>query len=353
MKKERVKLLINGLIAGVCVLLFAYLMLNLIIVYPSSAFKVILSAVVGVAVTLILNSIIHETGHIIAGLICGLKVNSVQYLGLFIGKIKGKIKVKFKSADGEVGVTELIPKNSKNTYEKYVVSALGGLVASFILLAVQIIICLLSKSLVLYAGLGITFPITAYVFLINLFPVFENNDGHLVYTYLLGGDDRKICSNYYKAIALLYEGVEPSELEPSLLIDYQKEGQCSVGIRYLRYLAYLQSDEERAIKELRKISDLSKFSFNKDDVFEELYFCALSIGDDKFMKAYEQDANRIFSKEERPQTFRVHAVYRIKNGEVDWAKLILKSGIEFCSTYPIKGLAKAEKRCMELMLKNL
>lgn len=353
MKKEKIKLLINGFIACVCVLLFVYLLLNLIMGYSSIVFKIILSATLGVILTLILNSILHETGHIISGVICGLKFNSVQFLCLFVGKVGGKFKVKFKSSEGELGVTELHPKNTKKVYEKYVVSAVGGLVASFILLIVQIVICWFSKSLVLYAGLGITFPITAYIFLINLLPLFENNDGHLVYTYLLGGDDRKICSNYYKAIALLYEGVEPSELEPSLLIEYEKEGQSSVGIRYLRYLAYIQSDEEMAIKELRKISDLTKFYSNREEVFEELYFSALTIGDDRFVKTYEQDAIKIFSKEERPQTFRVHATYRLKNGETDWAKLVLKSGIEFCSTYPIKGVAKAEKRYLEIMLKNL
>ncbi|MBO7214177.1 MAG: hypothetical protein J6V66_01625, partial [Clostridia bacterium] len=106
-------------------------------------------------------------------------------------------------------------------------------------------------------------------------------------------------------------------------------------------------------KELRKISDLTKFYANREEVFEELYFSALTIGDDRFVKTYEQDAIRIFSKEERPQTFRAHAVYRLKNGDTDWANLVLKSGIAFCSTYPIKGVAKAEKRYMELMLKNL
>ncbi len=353
MKKNRIKLIINGLTACLCVLLFAYLALNLLSGYESEVVKILISAFLGVIITLLLNSVVHELGHIIAGLICGLKFNSVQFSWLFIGKTRGKLKVKFKSSEGELGVTELIPKTSQKAFEKYVISAVGGLVTSFILLTVQVLICLFSTSLILYAGLGITFPITAYIFLINLFPVFENNDGHLVYTFMRGGDDKKICSNYYTATALLYEGVEPSELEPSLLIDYQKEGEYSVGVRYLRYLAYIQSDEERAILELRKISDLSKFYGIREEVFEELYFSALTIGDDKFIKAYEQDAVRIFSKEERPQSFRAHAVYRIKNGEADWAKLILKSGIDFCSTYPVKGVAKAEKRYMELMLKNL
>lgn len=336
-----------------CVVLFAYLAVNLLSAYKNEAIKVILSVIIGVLITLLLNSVLHELGHVIAGLLCGLKFNSVQFFCLFIGIVKGKLKIKYKNSGGEIGVSELIPNSCEKVLEKYVISAFGGLIFTFILLTVQILICLLSKSLIAYAGLGITFPITAYIFLINLFPSFENNDGHLIYTYLSGGKNKNVCSNYYRAIALLYEGVEPSEIEPSLLIDYQLESEYSVGIRYLRYLAYIKSDEERAISELRKISDLSKFYSIREEVFEELFFSALTIGDDKFVKAYEQDAIKIFSKDERPQSFRAHAVYRIKNGELDWAKLILSSGIEFCKTYPIKGIAKSEQKYMEIMLNNL
>ena len=348
MKKKTVNLIINGLTACLCIVLFAYLSVNLLTGYISQALKVILSVIVGVLITLALNSIVHELGHVLSGLLCGLKVNSVQFYFLFIGKDKGKFKVKIKSSGGEIGVTDLAPKSTQKVLEKYVISAIGGLVATLILLIVQVLICLLSKSLILYAGLGITFPITAYIFLINLFPNFAGNDGYLIYTYLQGGNPKRVCQNYYLATALLYQGVEPS-----LLIDYGVESEYSVGIRYLRYLAYLQSDEETAIKELRKISDLSKFSTAREEVFEELYFSALTIGDNKFVKAYEDYALSIFSKQERPQSFRAHAVYLIKNGEMDWAKLILNSGVEFCESYPVKGVAKSEKRYMQEILNNL
>ena len=353
MKKKTINLIINGLTACLCIVLFAYLSVNLLTGYISQAVKVILSVVIGIFVTLALNSIVHELGHVLSGLLCGLKVNSVQFYFLYIGKDKGRFSVKIKSSGGEIGVTDLAPKTTEKVLEKYVISAIGGLIATLVLLIVQVLICLLSKSLILYAGLGITFPITAYIFLINLFPNFAGNDGYLIYTYLQGGNPKRVCKNYYLATALLYQGVEPSELEPSLLIDYGVESEYSVGIRYLRYLAYLQSDEETAIKELRKISDLSKFSTAHEEVFEELFFSALTIGDDKFVKSYEDYALSIFSKQARPQSFRAHAVYLIKNGEIDWAKLILTSGVEFCETYPIKGVAKAEKRYMEEILKNL
>ncbi len=353
MKKSRLKLIINGLTACLCVLVFAYLSVNLLTAVVTKALTVVLSIVFGVIITYLLNSVVHEIGHLIAGLIVGLKFNSIQFLWIFIGKEGKKIKIRLKKSNGEVGVTELIPTSKHKVLDKYVVSTLGGLIATFLLLTAQILICFLSKSLVLYASLGITFPITAYILLINVFPTFENNDGYFVYTYLQGGENRKVCQNYYEATALLYLGVEPSEIEASLLIDYLVESEYAVGIRYLRYLAYIQSDEERALKELRKISDLSKFTSIKEEVFEELFFSALTIGDEIFIKTYEQDAVKIFEKQDRPQSYRTHAVYRIKNGEVDWAKLILKSGIEFCDNYAVKGVAKAEKRYMQLILNNL
>ncbi len=353
MKKQRIKNLINGIVALSCVALFMFLFLTLTFSYQDDVFTIIASVFAGVLVILLLNSLVHETGHVLFGVFSGLKFYSVKFLWLFIGKKEGKLKVLLESSDGEIGSTVLVPKSPEKVFEKYVLSAFGGLLFTFLLITAQVLICLFCKNLIIYSALGITFPITVYVFLINLFPLFENNDGYIVYAYLSGGKLKTVCSNYFTATAWLYAGVEPSELDSTLLLDHGVESPYFSNVRYLRYLAYVNSDEERAVEELRQISDLSKLSFCVDEVYEELLFCALLIGDEKFIKAHENEVIKIISKQERPQSFRVHASLRINDKDIEWAKLILESGIKFCDTYAVKGIAKSEKRYMKFMLDNL
>lgn len=353
MKKQKIKNLIELFVALLCVIVFAFLILDLLLAFGWEL-TILASVFVGAVVVILVNSIFHELGHLIFGLLSGLKFVSIKFLWLFIGKKQGKLKIELQSSGGEVGSTILAPNGTENTFKKYVVSAFGGLLFTFIILILQIALCLFLKdNLIVYAGLGITFPITAYIFLINLFPVFENNDGYLIYAYLQGGNLKKVASNYYSLASLLVEGVEPSELDSSLLIDYGGVDQFSLNIRYLRYLAFINGDEERAIKELREVSDLSKLIYVVNEVYEELFFSALLMEDKKFINAHKDEVIDIVSKQERPQSFRVHASFRVYNGDKEWAKLILKSGIEFCDTYYVKGVASSEKKYMQSMLERL
>ncbi len=353
MKKNRLKILANICLIAICFALFALLFISLIGGYKTDALRITISVVSGLFLVFILNSILHELGHAILGVLSGLELYSIKFLFIEFTKDKGEYKFGFSKSQGELGSTILNPKSSKKVAKKYVVSACGGLGATFILLVFQVLVCLASSSLVLYSALGITFPLTVYFFMINLLPTYEKCDGYLVYKYLSGGEDRKIIENYFKATAQLFEGVEPSDLDSTLLVNYKGVSGYSANVRYLRYLAYVKNDEERALKELREISDLSEITNLNDEIFEEIFFSAVLMGDKKFIKAHESSATAVFENSSRPQTYRIHACYRIYNGEKDWAKLILESGIKFCEDYPVKGIAKSEKKYMEILLKNL
>lgn len=353
MKKLRIKQLVNVSIALLCIALFSLLFISVISGRGTSIPKVVISLMIGLVLTLLINVILHELGHLVAGVFSGLKFYSIQFLWFFIGYENGKFKVKFKGAGGELGSIELLPQNSENVFRNYANSALGGLIATFVIILFQVVICLTVNSLEIYCALGMTFPLTIYIFLINFFPMFENNDGYLLYVYTSSGKDKAVCENYYTAVANLVNGVEPCDLDSSLLLNYGGNVGYGAGIRYLRYLAYIKHDEESALKELREISDLSENSFLSDEIYEELFFSALILNDVRYVKTRESGMMGLFEKPTRPQTYRIHASYRVFNGETDWAKLLLQSGIEFSKTYAIKGVAKSEEKYMRAMLENL
>ncbi len=353
MKKLRINQLVNLSIALVCIALFALLFISAISSPKISILKAVISALIGLIATLILNVALHELGHLIAGVFSGLKFYSIQILWLFIGYENGKFKLKFKRMGGELGSTELLPQSTENVFKNYVNSALGGLVVTFALIVIQVVVCLTVNVLEIYCALGITFPLTIYIFLVNFFPMFENNDGYLVYKFMSGGKDKVVLENYYSALAELKNGIEPCNLDSSLLLNYGGNEGYGAGIRYLRYLAYIKNDEESALKELREISDLSNNSFLADEIYEELFFSAIILNDVRYVKTRESNMTPLFEKCVRPQTFRIHASYRVFNGEIDWAKSILQGGIEFCKTYAIKGIAKSEEKYMQAMLDSI
>jgi hypothetical protein len=183
--------------------------------------------------------------------------------------------------------------------------------------------------------------------------VFTGNDGWLVYTCLAGGEEYEIMRAAYQATAMLYDGVEPENLDSSLLVNYNEFSDFSVKIRYLRYLAYLSRDEERAVKELYAISDLSLLGSGMDKVFKELFFAAILLKDSRYVETNRGRAVELFEMELSPQDFRIHAALRISDGDNEWAKLILQSGIKFCDGYFVSGIAKSEKKYMQNMLNNL
>ncbi|MBR6737179.1 MAG: hypothetical protein IKL82_02295 [Clostridia bacterium] len=348
MKNRKLQIILNAVIAVISLAVYIVLLLGV----KENVFKAILFSLLGLIAVYVFNALIHELTHVISGAISGLKPYSVQVLNLFIGKDEtGKFKVLFKRSYGELGSTVFIPKTDKKVFEKYAISSLSALISNLLVLAVQCVVAFTTGNLFVYSFIGITFPLTLYILLVNLIPVF-NNDGRLLYLYILGGEELEVCKNYYTAVACLTLGETPSNLNSSLLIKCGK-GDYSVGIRYLRYLAYLNSDEEGAIKELYKISDLSALTMLNDEVEKELFFSALLLGDDKYVSQNKEEVISILEKQLTPADFRIHASFLVYSGESEWAKLVLNSGVKFCEKYPVKGLAKSEKAYMEDMLKQL
>ena len=348
MKNKALKTIINVIIGIVCVALFVWLYVGM----DEEFFPSILYAVLGVLAFYLINAIVHELAHVISGAIAGLKPYSVQILNLFIGKDEsGKFKVCFKRSYGELGSTVLMPKNSEKVFEKHVISAFCALLSNLIVMVVQCVVALTTSSLFVYSFIGVSFPITLYIFLVNLIPVFEN-DGRLVVFFFTGGEDVEIAKNYYTAVSDLTLGQLPENLNSTLLIKIGN-GAYSAGIRYLRYLAYLKNDEESAFKELELIPSDNEPYMLFDEIEKEKFFIAMIKDNANYVNQFSGSIVGLIEDNKTPSDYRIHAVYRIRTGDIEWAKLILNSGIEFCKTYPNIGLALSEKAYMETLKNQL
>ncbi len=342
MKKQTVKYVLEWVIILSLLTLYAFMLIEVIASSTNLIYAIGLCSL-GLIITVILSSLVHELGHVVFGLISGLKLHSFTVLFLKITFSKGRFpKIQFIFPN-DFGSTEFLPKTNEKFYGKLCISALGGLIFSLIYLVVGILFLYLGNYFTV-CFFGITFPITAYILLVNLIAFDETCDGYLLFSFLAGGKNKRIISNCLTAISNVILGVEPKDLDSRLLAEFTKECDIySVRIIYLRYLAYFRRDIERARKELLCICDSQKL--NEEFymlIFKELFYTALVNKDDDYIKANQEEAVNYLSYEMHASDYRIHATYRAYIGNKDWAKLLIKSGKENLEKFIEKGITIAE-----------
>ncbi len=294
----------------------------------------------GIIDAIIKNSILHEIGHTIFGLIAGLKLISVKILFFKFNFEKG-FNIKLEKANN-LGETVFIPKKYKNISSKVAFSILGGLLAT---------ICLLIKSIYAYKVFSPSFELSygieyvvavikvfnagsivvaIYVLLTNIFGE-ETCDGRQLGRLLFANKNKRIISSNALYIGcLLYNGVNPTQIDHKYLSVYNEDYSFySTLIIYYRYLSLISVNEEYALKEILKISDINKL---KDVVFDtimcELYFVAYLNNDKIFLNNNKEYIENIVEYDNNLYALRAHAVLRIVNNELDWANILINQGLE-------------------------
>ena len=340
--KDILKTLINGLIALVLLGLYIFAVVNAYGLFKGKLVLFIALLALGIVVELFLYSLLHELGHLIVGLLVGLKFSKICVLCFLIGLENGKLKFKIVKPT-EFGYTEMLPKTVDDYAKKLALSGVGGLGFSIISALVSMLICLnFTSNIYAFCLFGAPYPLALYIFLINALPFFEGSDGSLIFAVTLDEKSPSTLKNYYTAIAGVLLGKEPCQLERNTL-EICDDKPFSQPLRYLRYLHYLQSDFDRAYGE---ILNLSKLQVVDDDLYfnvkKELFFCKTVLHDNNYVN---ENANAIVGDIDLSEdlcNYRVHAVYRIFIKDYEFAKLIIKNGIDTLSKKTQNGLIKSE-----------
>ena len=342
MKRKVIKQVLEWTIIILLFALYAFLVVDAVASSENVIYTIGFCAL-GLIITVFLSSLVHELGHLIFGLLAGLKIRSITVLFIkFTFKSKRFPKIQFVMPN-DFGLTEFLPRTSRGFAKKICISAIGGLVFSTLYLAMGIAFMYVGNYFT-YCVFGITFPITAYIILVNLIPFDETSDGYLIFTLMAGGKLKRVIENSLTAIADVMLGVEPKDLDSRLLAEFTSECDVySVRVIYMRYLAYFRRDRERAVKELISICDSQKL--NEEFymiIFKELFYNAILNSDDAYVKANAEEAINYLSYEMHPIDYRIHASYRLYSGDYDWANLIVKAGEDKITSFEERGICTAE-----------
>ena len=351
MTAKNVKKLLSISITVAIVLLYLLHFSTVILAFQKEWYKYLLLAILGLVVTAVIASIVHELGHVLCGLILGFKVTEIKILFLKITFAK-KFKISLVKFN-DFGETVLVPKNSKNYANKMLACAYSGLAFSLFYVVFGMIIATTTKSVEVLVVFGLSYHLSAYILLINLFPIREDSDGSLLFTMLFKEQKEKtVLKNALQLGADILLGVEPKDVDSELLKTYRLPvDKFSARILYYRYLAYFEKDDLAGHMQLNKITNIEEL----DDeeyiaIVKEKFFMAIVLGDDKFIKEYADEVMEYVGEYSSPSDYRIHATYRIYQGENEWAKLIVKDGLNNIDNFNEKGLVKLEKRILESLI---
>lgn len=141
--------------------------------YGGDIWSYILYCLIGAVVWALVNTLVHEWGHIRAGKKNKFRFISMRVAFLLFRKEKGKIRLDFTGFSDELGSTEMVPENTENLGERFVKMTRGGLIGNIVLLIVSLVPLFLTSFLPfwLYAIWAIMLPVSVYFVLGNGLPM--------------------------------------------------------------------------------------------------------------------------------------------------------------------------------------
>ncbi len=348
MNGKKLKILMWSIVLTITFGAYFVHLIGFIFVYRDIWAKVVLFAFLGVVITFILAPLFHELGHLIFGLCCGFRLVSIT-LSFIKLKFYKKFEISFVKPYA-FGETVFLPKTPNKYPEKLKVTIIGGLLFSAIYMLFGMLVVFLSTNLDCVLIFGLSYHISAYVLLLNVLPFKSDSDGMILLSFTIKSDVyEEMLNNVLSAEAEIMCGTEPKDVSARYLTEfYVSYDYYSVLLKYLRYIAFLWRDEETAFKELFDISDLNKIPDGLyETVYKELFFASVVRGDDAFIKANEEVVIGYLESDDSPSNYRIHSAYRQYKGDVEWANIIIETGLKTLGED--NGFDKYERRLLSLM----
>ncbi|MBO5358022.1 MAG: hypothetical protein J6A78_01725 [Clostridia bacterium] len=142
----------------------------------------LLSLLIGMYVSIFVNTIIHEAGHLVFGLLTGYKFSSFRIHNLMWVMENDKIKFKRHSIAGTAGQCLMSPPDMVNGKFPVVLYNLGGCIFNFIVAVISFLSFFIFKNQTFFAVFILGFGVSALILAVSngipLKTATVNNDGY-------------------------------------------------------------------------------------------------------------------------------------------------------------------------------
>lgn len=306
--------------------------------------------------TLFIQIIVHELGHVI----CGVKNNysflGFQILGITIFKQNEKLKLRVDGFTNALGLAIMIPNEDVQDEDQIKFFKAGYIANSITLIPLFIFFILFPSQRIL---ISISIIMTTIMILSNAIPreISGNfNDGYLVKLYKSEGMENELAITIQKLQNELISGRRPADLELQEIA--YDENIFAVLINLLMYYKGLDMKDSSLMNSRislleNRFQNLEKIQ--KDSIIYELifYYCYI-IGDKLKATKYFVDIENRLEKDMDINARRILAYYYYSARlDLDKAKYYAEQGLEVADKYPIKGIGIMEKQLLNDLLKKI
>jgi Peptidase family M50 len=195
--------------------------------------------------------IVHETGHLIAGLCAGLRFNFISFGPLLINRDL-KASFHWKQRSGAVGLTSMLPNGSHQLRWRLLIMVLGGPLANLMSAAAVMIYQVHSGNS--SSVLGVFVWVSVYLGLGSLVPfrtISVLSDGKRIWLLLLQKQKSERWLAVTQLVTALNSGAQPDQLDKELLqaaVSFVDNSPDTVSAHALAYMAAFAAhrDDEAA-----------------------------------------------------------------------------------------------------------
>ena len=300
----------------------------------------------------------HELGHILFGLCCGFRFNSVRIGFMNICRRDGKLKISFSTLPESIaGATEMLPKSADNLYSGFLATVAGGLIFSFLILAAcAVTLCLyrfvpFAAYILVCTGL----PYAFHLFFYNVLPFNDDNlstDGGMLRGLIKKETSYLTAINILAVEGYLYQGQTPGQIDKELYFGLPQLPEDDLNFILLtsyRLMYYLDIGEvDSAVKASDRLEGLTEYipKFYYNEIMTDVLFCTCSLkGDDSSAREMYKELRQYLLGEKTLQTYRTCAAYELYVNRDKMAALRALSDAQQCAeSCDIEGLRKFERK---------
>lgn len=316
-----------------------------------------------VLASFLIQIIIHESGHLVCGLLSGYTFVSFRIGSATIIRDEGKWKIKKFSIPGTGGQCLLMPPEEDEERVPFILYNLGGVIFNLVFGIMPILIVVffnetapwLKGFLLVFGGVGI---ISALLNGIPLKVTGIANDGSNVMSMIKDKEARKAFYSQLRFNGLLSMGVRPREMN---IDDFKFQGgdassPLNTALILMEYNYYLDKMEFEKGRELlnslnpylNNILGIYRYEIACEKIFLELVLNGESnlvqrLYNKELLK-YINACKGMISKK------RVEMSYELLfKRDINKARVIYEEGKALAKTYPIKGEIEMELMLMDYL----
>ncbi len=327
--------------------------------FQETLINVMLKFLVGAIVAGLVNTFVHELGHLIAGKKNGFVFSAITVWFFKWYKQKDKVKFSFVMMGEEAGYTEMIPTSTENLEKRFLSISRGGYVASLIMTILSLSIFFIPNlSVWLFCILGMFLPVSVYFFTSTLLPASSygvRNDGAVVYGIKHNDDIAKVSVSILKIQAEMYQGKTPSQVDESLYFDLPQLPEDDLNFIMLlnaRYLYYLDKNDYKNAKKVTDrlvglLDDIPK-DFRAPIMVDALYNACTFDYNEELADNITEDYEKYLNAVNNATCVRAKLAYLLYvKHETDAFDIFYKKGLKEADRCQIKGLGAFERKLFD------